>query len=159
MLQGFPSLGKVYAPSVSVGLRRTSGVGLRLRVVAPSYQKAVVGELGSATLSQRLGVIELSLARSMRRVALLGTVGAGYYGLSAYGHSNGTGQATTARVDALAFDFGLGLRWPARGWLAAGVEAHGVLLAPSPGVQLGSEQVGRTGRPLLTLNVGALARF
>ncbi len=151
-------------PAVAPMLRASYGVpiglGARLTWAGPSFGPGLDGVLGEAVITQYLGLAELVYSPPLGGpVALLFNGGLGAYHVSATGELFDPQRARSGGSTTFIATWGAGLDFRVHRRFGLALETMAGVSAPRVTIEMGREEVGHFGRPLLGASLGAIGLF
>ena len=148
------------APMLRVSYGAAVGVGGRISWAGPSFGPGLEGALGQAAITQYLGVAELVYSPPLGGpVALVFNGGLGAYHVRAAGELLDPQRARSGGSTTFLATWGTGLDFRIHPRFGLALETLVGVSAPRVTVDMGDEQVGRFGRPLLGASLGAVGLF
>jgi hypothetical protein len=162
-MMGFLSVDGIH-PAVAPMFRASYGVpiglGARVTWAGPSFGPGLDGELGQAVITQYLALAELVYSPPLGGpVALLFNGGLGGYHVSASGELFDPQRARSGGSTAFIATWGAGLDFRIHRRFGLALETMAGVSAPRVTIEMGSEEVGHFGRPLLGASLGAIGLF
>lgn len=151
-----PALAPMFRASYGTAI----GVGARITWAGPSFGPGLDGELGQAVITQYMGLAELVYSPPLGGpVALLFNGGLGAYHVSASGELFDPQRARSGDSTMFIATWGAGLDFRIHRRFGLALETIVGVSAPGVTIDMGSEQVGRFGRPVLGTSLGAVGLF
>jgi hypothetical protein len=145
-----------FAPGIGVTYVSAPGFGARVSWTGPSVGGGIDGALGKARLLQGLAIAEALFVPPLDApIYVTFNTGIGLYYVSASGDLADPELAKSEDAAALAFSFGAGFGFPITEAFSLGVEAFGAITVPRVAIDMGAENVGSVGQPVLGVALGA----
>jgi hypothetical protein len=150
LLDSIGGPGPTFLPVIRLRAQLSRTLFLRLGVAALGSRPTVATSIGSASVSQALGLIEAGLAlRPGRRLQPLITVGGGVLRVDEIGQGVPPFQGADAGRFAAVLDGGIGLGGRLAPHLALVAEVHAFVAFPHPTIRFVDTTVATIGRPAL----------
>lgn len=148
------------APELRLSYGSPVGLGGRLTWIGPTLGPGIEGKLGRASISYELALAEIVYAPPVRGpFGFWWTAGTGALHLAARGELHDPRLERDGGSTAFAVSLGGGFAGRVTSHFAIGLEAFAVLTAPRVVIDMGDENVGSLGRPLLGATLGGLGLF
>jgi hypothetical protein len=150
-------IGPAGCPALRLSYALRNGFGLRLGVVGPAIGAALESSVGTATVRQELGSLEVFHAFDVHpSLVPVVSLGGGAYHLHASGAPLPPYIGASGEIWAGLLTAGVGGAYRLTDRVALTLDMRGLLTAPRPVVTLAGQEIGSAGRPSILWTAGVL---